>query len=170
MTSESAVTVPNLTRHTYQTRVQQWCLFESHTISVHTVSKWPLPCANRTLCYSCRHVEAQVSGTHSPQPPTPQENGQITMIPLNAMTGSWDAEAAASSVAGPSDAAASSHNQLPCFVLLDDAWRGTSNLQEMFESMQRILYGVSLPQVCQVFLPFCSASKGFRDKIVLLNI
>lgn len=108
-----------------------------------------------------------MSGTHSPQPPTPQERGRITVIPLNAMTRSWHAEAADGSVAGPSDAAASSQNQLPCFVLLDDAWRGTSHLQDMFESMQRPLYGVSLPQVCQLFLPSCSAS---RDKIVLLMV
>lgn len=61
------------------------------------------------------------------------------------------AAAAASPPAGPSEAAACNKDQLPCFVLLDDAWRGTSHLQEMFDSMQRPVYGVSLPQVCRIF-------------------
>ena len=108
-----------------------------------------------------------MSATRSPRP---LESVQITVNPLNAITRSLDAEAAADSSAGRSDEAACSKDQLPCFVLLDDVWLGTSHLQDMFEGMQRPLYGVSLPQVCQVFLCFESASIGLRGKTLLLRL
>lgn len=100
----------------------------------------------------CRHVEAQLSGTHSPQLAT-LDSVSITVGPLNAMTRALvDGAAGASPGAGGPDAAVCSTEQLPCFVLLDDAWRGTCHLQDTFESMQRPLYGVPLPQVSQLFL------------------
>lgn len=100
-----------------------------------------------------------MSGSNSAQLATPpHESGRITVVPLNAFTRSLDAKAAAAaagSLAGPSDAAVcTSQDQLPCFVLLDDAWRATSHLQDMFESMARPLYSVSLPQVCKIFVSF----------------
>lgn len=90
-----------------------------------------------------------MTGTHSPHLATTLHSGGIRVTPLNATARNLQADAAASSLTGPSDAAACSTDQLPCFVLLDDAWRGTSHLQEMFDSMQRPMYAVSLPQVCE---------------------
>lgn len=90
-----------------------------------------------------------MTGAHSPHLATPVDSGGISVMPLNATARNIRTEAAASSLAGPAEAAACSKDQLPCFVLLDDAWRGTSHLQEMFDSTQRPAYAVSLPQVCK---------------------
>ena len=111
-----------------------------------------------------------MSGAHSPHPPTATpDSGRVTVIPLNALTRSLDAEAAAGPLAVPSSATSRSKDQLPCFVLLDDAWRGSSHLQNLFEGMQCPLYGVSLPQVCTFFLSFDLISKGSGGKLLLLS-
>lgn len=92
-----------------------------------------------------------MTGTYSPHLATPLHSGRISVTPLNATARNMRAEVTASSLAGSSEAVACSVDQLPCFVLLDDVWRGTSHLQEMFDSMQRPVYAVSLPQVCKSF-------------------
>lgn len=96
-----------------------------------------------------------MSGTHdqSAQSGTPTDHGSMTVIPLNVMTRSLGAVTAAGAVVDTLHGAGSSRDGVPCFVLLDDAWRGTSHLQDLFESMQRPLYGVTFPQVCKPLLP-----------------
>ena len=109
-----------------------------------------------------------MTGTHSPHLATTLHSGGIFVTPLNATARNLQADAAASSLARPSDAAACSTDQLPCFVLLDDVWRGTIHLQEMVNSMQRPVYAVSLPQVrrASVFLTCFHVVQGYCSAVV----
>jgi len=63
----------------------------------------------------------------------------ISIVPLNA-----PAKRAADSSAMTDS---SSMGQSPCFVLLDEAWRGTQDLADIFEGMQQPCFGMQLLQV-----------------------
>ena len=98
----------------------------------------------------CRHAEAQLSGTETSaiQLAAPSNSISFKVVPLNAAATASMADAVASSAASGSASSAAAQEEVPCFVLLDDAWRATSHLQSSFAGMQRPVFGITLPQVC----------------------
>lgn len=105
-----------------------------------------------------RRVEAQVAGTDlaTVQPEAGAPPDAVEIVPLNSSGRNVSNEVASSS--GADGAAA------PCFVLLDDAWRGTRDLASVFEGMQRPCFGLRLLQV----LLFCILMMA-KDSVSLLR-
>ena len=46
-----------------------------------------------------------------------------------------------------SSSSSSKEEQVPCFVVLDDTWKGTSDLADLFAALQRPCFGLLPPQV-----------------------
>lgn len=94
-------------------------------------------------------MEAQLSGTETAaiQLAASSDSVSIRVVSLNAAATTLTADAAAVSSAASGSATSATQEEVPCFVLLDDAWRATSDLQSSFDGMQRPVFGVTLPQV-----------------------
>lgn len=121
-----------------------------------------------TVCGCCCRP-AEASPTYAPFPAQPSlEADTVLVVPLNsaasnsqsaalnpgqAVLGDW---VVCSSNSSSSDDAG---EQLPCFVVLDDTWQGTSDLAELFAGMQRPCFGLLSPQVRtqlkMLMLQFC---------------
>ena len=78
------------------------------------------------------------------QPAASAAPAGVEIVPLNSSARNVPSEAAFSSAADGIGT--------PCFVLLDDAWRGSEDLADAFEGMQRPCFGLRLLQV----LPLCT--------------
>ncbi len=87
------------------------------------------------LCY--RRVEAQVSGTDVLQV-QPAASASVDILPLNA---------SARTAAVPGLSSLAGNPAIPCFVVLDDAWRGTGHLAHVFEGVQQPCFGLQLLRV-----------------------
>lgn len=83
-------------------------------------------------------MEAQVSGSDVLQV-QPAASVSVDILPLNASARTAPVTPGLSSLA---DITAT-----PCFVVLDDAWRSTQDLADVFEGMQQPCFGLQLLQV-----------------------
>ncbi|KAL0047289.1 hypothetical protein WJX82_000056 [Trebouxia sp. C0006] len=84
-----------------------------------------------------RGVEPQVSGTDVLQV-QPAASASVDILPLNASARTAAVTPGLSSTAGIT--------ATPCFVVLDDAWRGSGDLADVFEGIQQPCFGLQLLQ------------------------
>ncbi len=87
-------------------------------------------------------MEAQVSGTDVLQV-QPAALASVDILPLNA--------SARTAAVTPGLSPVTGITATPCFVVLDDAWRGTGHLADVFEGMQQPCFGLHLLQVWWTF-------------------
>ena len=117
--------------------------------------------AHSLWLFCCRPAAAQPlpSGAPAPAPAQPlaETDTALVVIPLNSAARNSQSAALSPGQAVPGDWVVCSSNssssddageQLPCFVVLDDTWQGTSDLAELFAGMQRPCFGLLAPQVC----------------------
>jgi hypothetical protein len=83
-------------------------------------------------------VEAQVSGSDVLQV-QPAASVSVDILPLNA--------SARTAAVTPGLSSLADITATPCFVVLDDAWRSTQDLADVFEGMQQPCFGLQLLQV-----------------------
>lgn len=73
----------------------------------------------------------------------PVPSASVDTLPLNASARAAAVTPGLSSLAGIT--------ATPCFVVLDDAWRGSGDLADVFEGMQQPCFGLQLLQVQWAF-------------------
>lgn len=135
-------------------------------VSVHFIivvlHSAPILSLNISSCCYGRQATAQASLPSAAQAQLLTNSSAITVVSLNeaaklstaantnprdSLSEDWVVCSSSSSTRGQ-DTGVKVEGQMPLFVVLDDTWRGTSDLAELFGAMQRPCFGLLLPEVC----------------------